>query len=124
MCIEPEDMIGETMHACIQICPHVAWHTVHKRCHDTQTMHAALDAMQLIGLPSTEVKVQSRKGKAITKADLPTLSGPEVQKLLEGRRQLMLDVVISASRADIVKILAAWEKYDSNVECRPWRPHG
>eukprot|EP00873_Tetraselmis_striata_P035906 jgi/Tetstr1/456170/TSEL_042938.t1 len=37
-----------------------------------------------IRLPSREVKVQSRKSKAITKADLPTLRGHEVQKMLEG----------------------------------------
>eukprot|EP00873_Tetraselmis_striata_P020244 jgi/Tetstr1/440508/TSEL_028831.t1 len=37
MCIEPKDMIGDTMHDGIQICPHVVWHTVHKRCKDKQT---------------------------------------------------------------------------------------
>eukprot|EP00873_Tetraselmis_striata_P012945 jgi/Tetstr1/433209/TSEL_022497.t1 len=36
-----------------------------------------------IRLPSREVKVQSRKSKAITKADLPALSGHEVQKMRE-----------------------------------------
>eukprot|EP00873_Tetraselmis_striata_P039122 jgi/Tetstr1/459386/TSEL_004765.t1 len=75
MCIEPEDMIGDTMHACIQICPHVAWHTGQNRCKDNQTMR--------IMLPSREVKVQSRKSKAITKADLPALRGHEVQKMME-----------------------------------------
>eukprot|EP00873_Tetraselmis_striata_P013900 jgi/Tetstr1/434164/TSEL_002488.t1 len=35
--IEPENMIGDTMHAGIQICPHVVWHTVHTRCKDKQT---------------------------------------------------------------------------------------
>eukprot|EP00873_Tetraselmis_striata_P043134 jgi/Tetstr1/463398/TSEL_008320.t1 len=68
-----------------------------------------MDAMELIGLPSREVKVQTRKCKTITEADLPALSGPEVQKMLEGRRQLVLDAVIPASHADGVKILAVWE---------------
>eukprot|EP00873_Tetraselmis_striata_P000861 jgi/Tetstr1/421125/TSEL_012168.t1 len=116
MCIEAEDMIGDTMHACIQICPHVAWHTVHKRCKDTQTVHAAMDPMELIGLPSREEKVQSRKGKAITKADLPALSGPEVQKMLEGRRQLMLDAVIPASHVDRIKILACMEQFNMEIK--------
>eukprot|EP00873_Tetraselmis_striata_P034607 jgi/Tetstr1/454871/TSEL_041735.t1 len=124
MCIEPEDMMtGDTMHACIQICPHVAWHTVHKRCKDTETVHGAMDAMELIGLPSIEVKVQSRKGRAITKADILALSGHEVQKMLEGRwklgqlmlhvwklGQLMLDAMIPASHAARVKILAVPSK--------------
>eukprot|EP00873_Tetraselmis_striata_P015617 jgi/Tetstr1/435881/TSEL_024769.t1 len=107
----PEDMIGDTMHACIQICPHVVWHTVHKRCKDKQTTQAAMNAMELIGLPGREVKVLSRKGKAINKADLPALSGPEVKKMLEGR-QVVLDAVIPASHADRVKIQAVWERYD------------
>eukprot|EP00873_Tetraselmis_striata_P010474 jgi/Tetstr1/430738/TSEL_000179.t1 len=68
-----------------------------------------MDAMELIGLPSREVKVQSRKSKAITKADLPALSGHEVQKVLEGRRQLVLDAAIHASHDGRVKILAVWE---------------
>eukprot|EP00873_Tetraselmis_striata_P023441 jgi/Tetstr1/443705/TSEL_031695.t1 len=105
-------MIGDTVHVCTQICPHVAWHPVHKRCKDRQALHAAMDAMEFIRLPSREVKVQRRKGKAIIKADLPALSGPGVQKMPKGRRQLVLDAVISASHADIVKILAVWEKYD------------
>eukprot|EP00873_Tetraselmis_striata_P042375 jgi/Tetstr1/462639/TSEL_007623.t1 len=71
-----------------------------------------MDAMELIGLPSREVKVQSWKTKAITKADLPALSGREVQKMMEGRRQLVLDAAIPASHAGIVKILAVWEKYN------------
>eukprot|EP00873_Tetraselmis_striata_P041710 jgi/Tetstr1/461974/TSEL_007047.t1 len=50
-------------------------HRVHKRCKDMQTMRNRL--------PSREVKVHSRKSKAITKADLPALSGHEVQKMLE-----------------------------------------
>eukprot|EP00873_Tetraselmis_striata_P024222 jgi/Tetstr1/444486/TSEL_032367.t1 len=50
MCIEQEDMIGDTMHAGIQICPHVVWDTVHKRCKDKQTAQAAMDAMELIRL--------------------------------------------------------------------------
>eukprot|EP00873_Tetraselmis_striata_P003320 jgi/Tetstr1/423584/TSEL_014256.t1 len=71
-----------------------------------------MDAMDLIGLSSGEVNVQSRKSKAITKADLPALSGHEVQKMLEGRRQLVLDAAIPASHAGRVKILAVCEKYD------------
>eukprot|EP00873_Tetraselmis_striata_P046130 jgi/Tetstr1/466394/TSEL_010923.t1 len=64
-----------------------------------------MDAMELIGLPGREVKVQSGKGKAITKADLPALSEHEVEKMLEGR-QVVLDADIPASHADKVKILA------------------
>eukprot|EP00873_Tetraselmis_striata_P010418 jgi/Tetstr1/430682/TSEL_020475.t1 len=71
-----------------------------------------MDAMELIRLPSREVKVQSRKSKAITKADLPALSGHEVQKMLEGHRQLVLDAAIPASHGGRVKIPAVWEKYD------------
>eukprot|EP00873_Tetraselmis_striata_P036762 jgi/Tetstr1/457026/TSEL_043690.t1 len=56
---------------------------LHKRCKDKQTTQAITDAMELIGLPGKEVKVHSGKGKAITKADLPALSGPEVKKMLE-----------------------------------------
>eukprot|EP00873_Tetraselmis_striata_P028864 jgi/Tetstr1/449128/TSEL_036338.t1 len=67
--------------------------------------------MELIGLPSKEVKVQSGKGKAITKADLPALSGANLKKIQEGRK-LVLDTIIHASYAYIVKILAVWEKYD------------
>eukprot|EP00873_Tetraselmis_striata_P028772 jgi/Tetstr1/449036/TSEL_036252.t1 len=74
MCIEPEDIIRDTMHAGIQICPHVVWHTVHKRCKDKYTARVAMDAMELIGLPGGEVKVQSGKGKAIIKRDLPALA--------------------------------------------------
>eukprot|EP00873_Tetraselmis_striata_P020243 jgi/Tetstr1/440507/TSEL_028830.t1 len=67
--------------------------------------------MELVGLPGREVKVQSGKGKAISKADLPALSGPGVKKMLEGR-QVVLNAMIPGSRADRVKILAVWERYD------------
>eukprot|EP00873_Tetraselmis_striata_P041244 jgi/Tetstr1/461508/TSEL_006614.t1 len=70
-----------------------------------------MDATELIGLHGKEVKVQSGRGKAITKADLLALSGPEVKKMLEVRK-LVLDAVIPAPHADKVKILAVWEKYD------------
>eukprot|EP00873_Tetraselmis_striata_P038122 jgi/Tetstr1/458386/TSEL_044824.t1 len=66
-----------------------------------------MDAMELIGLPGTEVRVQSGKGRAITNAHaaLPALSGLEVKKMLEARH-LVIDAVILASHADGVKILA------------------
>eukprot|EP00873_Tetraselmis_striata_P037589 jgi/Tetstr1/457853/TSEL_004255.t1 len=56
-------------------------------------------AMMAHAMGKAEVKVQSGKGKAITKADLPALSGPEVKKMLEGR-QVVLDAMIHASHAD------------------------
>eukprot|EP00873_Tetraselmis_striata_P014508 jgi/Tetstr1/434772/TSEL_023823.t1 len=107
--IEPEDMIGDTMHAGIQICPHVVWHTVHKRCKTKEEAQAVMDAMQLIGLPGREVKVKTGKGKAITKADLPALSGPEVKKMVDGH-EVVLDAIIS--RSDPIRLkLKVWDRY-------------
>eukprot|EP00873_Tetraselmis_striata_P037237 jgi/Tetstr1/457501/TSEL_044082.t1 len=109
MMIEPEDMICDTMHAGIQICPHVVWHTVHKRCKTKEEAEAIMDAMQLIGLPGREVKVKTGKGKAITKADLPALSGPEVKKMVDGH-EVVLDAIIS--RSDPIRPNLKKEKAD------------
>eukprot|EP00873_Tetraselmis_striata_P010756 jgi/Tetstr1/431020/TSEL_002038.t1 len=110
MMIEPEDMIGDTMHAGIQICPHVVWHTVHKRCKTKEEAEAIMDAMQLIGLPGREVKVKTGKGKAITKADLPALSGPEVKKMVDGH-EVVLDAIISRSDPIRPNLKKVWDCY-------------
>eukprot|EP00873_Tetraselmis_striata_P001057 jgi/Tetstr1/421321/TSEL_012292.t1 len=105
---EPEDMIGDTMHAGTQICPHVVWHTVHKRCKTKE--EAVMDAMQLIGLPGREMKVKTGKGKAITKADLHALSGPEVKKMVDGH-EVVLDAIISRSDPIRPKLKKVWDRY-------------
>eukprot|EP00873_Tetraselmis_striata_P016320 jgi/Tetstr1/436584/TSEL_025381.t1 len=96
MLVEPDDMIGDTMHAGVQICPHVVWHAIKKRCKNMKAAQATMDAMARIGLSRREVKAQSGKGKAITMADLPALSGPKVKRMIEGY-DVMMDAVISSS---------------------------
>jgi hypothetical protein len=66
MMIDPVDMFGDTLHAGIQIYPHVLWHTVYKRCNNVATAQAGVKALDVIGLPGREIKVQSRLAKART----------------------------------------------------------
>jgi hypothetical protein len=53
-------------------------------------------ALEVIGLPGREIKVQTGKGKNPTKMDLLALKGPEVIKVVEGRN-VVLDAVLSPS---------------------------
>eukprot|EP00873_Tetraselmis_striata_P036758 jgi/Tetstr1/457022/TSEL_043686.t1 len=66
--------------------------------------------MQLIGLPGREVKVKTGKGKAITKADLPALSGPEMKKMVDGH-EVVLDAIISRSDPIRPKLKKVWDRY-------------
>jgi hypothetical protein len=112
MMIYPIDMIGDTtLHAGIQICPHVLWHTVYKRCNSAATDQAAVRALEVIRLPGREIKVQTGKGKSPTKADLPSLNGPEVRKVVEGRG-VVLDAVVSPSNPSVAKAYKVWEAHD------------
>jgi hypothetical protein len=111
MMIDPVDMIGDTLHAGIQICPHVLWHTVYKRCNNVATAQAAVKALDVIGLPWREIKVQTGKGKNPTKADRPAPNGPEVSKVVEGRG-VVLDAVLSPSDPGAEKAYKVWEAYD------------
>jgi hypothetical protein len=104
-------MIGDTLHAGIQICQHVLWHTVYKRCNNVATSQAAVKALDVIGLPGREIKVQTGKGMNPTKADLPTMNRPEVRKVVEGR-SVVLDAVLSPSDPGASKAYKVWEAYD------------
>jgi hypothetical protein len=106
MMVNPVGMIGD-----IQICPHVLWHTVYERCNSAAIAQAAVRALELIGLPGREVKVQSGKGKNPNKADLPSLNGLEVIKVVEGRGDV-LDAVLSPSDHGAAKAYKVWEAYD------------
>jgi hypothetical protein len=108
---DPVDMIGDTLHAGIQICPHVLWHTVYKRCNNVATAQAVVKALDVIGLPEREVKVHTSKGKNPTKADLQALNGPEVSKVVESRG-VVLDAVLSPSDFGGAKAYNVWEAYD------------
>jgi hypothetical protein len=111
MMIDPVDMIGDTLHAGIQTCPHVLWHTVCKRCNNVATTLADVKALDVIGLPGKEVKVQTGKGKNPTKADLLALSGLEVKKMVEGR-SVVLDAVLSPFDHGVAKAYKVWEACD------------
>jgi hypothetical protein len=112
MMLDPVDMIGETLHAGIQICPRVLRHTVYMRCDSAATAQATVRALyELIGLLGREVKVQSGKGMNPTKTDLPSLNGLEVRKVVEGRGALM-DAVLSPSEPCIAKAYKVWDAYD------------
>jgi hypothetical protein len=52
--------------------------------------------------------MQSGKGKNPTKADLPSLNGHEVRKVVEGRGAL-LDAVLSPSDPCDAKAYKVWE---------------
>jgi hypothetical protein len=106
MMIDPVDMIGDTLHAGIQICPHV-----YKRCNNVATVQAAVKALDVIGLPGREIKVQTGKGNNPIKADVPALNGPEVSKVVEGRGAV-LDAVLSPSDPGAAKAYKVWEAYD------------
>jgi hypothetical protein len=71
----------------------------------------AVRQLELIKLPEREVKVQSGKAKNPTKADLPSLNGPEVKKVVEERGAL-LDAVLSPSDPCAAKAYKVWEAYD------------
>jgi hypothetical protein len=111
MMIDPVDMIGDTLHAGIQIFPHVLWHTVYNRCNSATTAQAAMRALEVIGLPGREIKVQNGKGKNPTKADLPALIGPEVSKVAQGHG-VVLDAVLPPSDPNAAKTYKVWEAYD------------
>jgi hypothetical protein len=111
MMVDPVDMIGDTLHAGIHIFPHVLCHTVYKRCNSAATTQAAVRALERIGFPGREVKVQIGKGKNPTKADLPSLNGYEVRKVVEGRGA-ELDAVLSPSDPCAAKAYKVWEAYD------------
>jgi hypothetical protein len=100
MMIDLVDMIGDTLHAGIHICPHVLWHTVNKRCNNVATTQADVKALAVIGLPGREIKVHTGKGKNPTKADLLALNGPEVSKVVAGRG-VVLDAVLSPSGSQL-----------------------
>jgi hypothetical protein len=70
MMIDPVDIIGDTVHVGIQICPHVLWHTVYKRCNNVATIQAAVKALDVVGLPRKEINVRTGRGKTPPKADL------------------------------------------------------
>jgi hypothetical protein len=57
MMVDLVDMIEDTLHGGIQICPHVLWQTVYKRCNSVATAQAAVRALELIGLPGRGVKM-------------------------------------------------------------------
>jgi hypothetical protein len=57
MVVDHVDMIGDALHAGIQIFPHVLWHTVYKRCNSASTTQAAVRVLELIALPGREIKV-------------------------------------------------------------------
>jgi hypothetical protein len=109
--IDPVDMIGDTLHATIQICSHVLWHNVYKRCNNAATTRPGMRASKVIGLPGREIKVQPSKGKNSTKADLPALNGREVRKVVEGRG-VVLDAVLSPSDPCVSRAYKAWEAYE------------
>jgi hypothetical protein len=111
MMIDPVDMIGDTLHARIQIFPNVMWHTVCKRCNNVATSQAVMKALDVIGLPGREIKVQTSKGKSPTKANLPVLNGPKVNKVVEGRG-VVLDAVVSPSDLGVAIAYKVWEAYD------------
>jgi hypothetical protein len=111
MMVDHVDMIGDTLTAGIQICPHVLWHTVYKRCNSAATAQAAVRALELIGLPGREVKVQSDKGKNPTKVYLASLNGHEVRKVVGGR-SAWLDAVLSPSVPCAAKAYKVWEACD------------
>jgi hypothetical protein len=100
-------MIGDTLQAGIQIFPHVLWLTVYKRCNRAATAQAAMRALELIGLPGREVKVQSGKGKNPTKANLPSLNGHEVRQVVQWRGALQ-DAVLSHSDPCAAKPYSVW----------------
>jgi hypothetical protein len=111
MMIDPVDMTGDTLHAGIQTCPHVLWHTVYKRCNSAAIAQAAVRALEVIGLPGREIKVHTGKGKNPTKADLPALIEPEVNKVVEGHG-VVLDAVLPPSDPNAAKAYKVWEAYD------------
>jgi hypothetical protein len=108
MMVDPADMIGDTLHAGIQNCPHVLWHTVYERFNSAATAQVAVRALELIGLPGWEIKVQSCKDKNPTKADLPSLNEFEVRKVVEGRGAF-LDAVLSPSDPCAAKASKVWK---------------
>jgi hypothetical protein len=106
--VDPVDMIEYTVHAGIHICPHVLWHTAYQRCNSPATAQAAVRVLELIGLPGREIKVHSGKGKNPSKADLPSLNGPGVRKVVE-RRGALLDAVSSPSDPCAANAYKVWE---------------
>jgi hypothetical protein len=110
MMIDPVGMIGDALHAGIQTCQHVLWHAVYKRRNNMVTAQAVVKTLNVNGLPGREIKVQNRKGKNPTKADLPALHGHEVSKVVEGRG-VMLDAGLSPSHLSAAKACKVWEAY-------------
>lgn len=88
----------------------MVWHTINKRCKNKEAAHGAMDAIALMGLPGTELRAHSGKGKAITKADLPALSGPEVKRMVEGH-EVVMDAVIPSSDPIRIKLKKVWDTY-------------
>jgi hypothetical protein len=67
--------------------------------------------LELIGLPGREIKVHSGKAMSPSKADLPSLNGPEIREVVEGRGAL-LDAVFSPSDPCAANAYKVWGAYD------------
>jgi hypothetical protein len=82
--------------------PHVLWDTVYKGRNNTAIAQAAMRALEVIGLPVREIKVQSGKCKNHTKVDLPIMNGLEVIKVVDGCGAMM-EAVPSPSDLGVVE---------------------
>jgi hypothetical protein len=109
MLIDPVDMVGNTLHAGIQIFPHVMWYTVYNKCINVATTQADVKALDVIELPVREINVLFGKGKDPTKADLIALNGQKVHKLMEGLG-VVLDAVLSPSDHGVQKPTRYWKR--------------
>jgi hypothetical protein len=87
------------------------WHAVFKRYNNVAAAQAVVKALDVIRLLVREIKVQIRKGKNPTTTDLPTLNGPKVSKVVEGRG-VVLDAVLSPSDHGVAKTYKVWEAYE------------